>query len=125
MNDNKDYFYFVRSRIDNYNFTSCDKDQVARVLVSIIYGDKSLSDALRDHAIAIERRPSYDRVIRQYEDDYTSSETKVALAKEYNKIKSTTVISAAQMIAEIARDNHVSKYAPRRFSRLMEQKVIW
>jgi len=125
MKDNKEYFHLVRTRVDKYNFTALEKDQVARVLVSIIYGDKSLSDALKEHGVGIERRPSYDRVIKQYEDDYTSSATKLALAKEYNKIKATTVISSAQMIAKIARDNHVSKYAPRRFSRLMEQKAIW
>lgn len=125
MKGNKEYFHLVRSRIDNYNFTTLDKDQVARVLVSIIYDDKSMSDALRYHAIDVEKKPSYDRVIRQYEDDYTSSETKVTLAKEYDKIKTTTVISSALMIAKIARVHHVSKYAPRRFSRLMEQGIIW
>jgi hypothetical protein len=125
MFDNKDHFYYVRSRIDKYNFTAFDKDQVARLIVSVIYDNKSLSDAVRYHSLPIGRRPNCERLIKQYEDDYTSSDIKVLLAKEYDKIKSTTVISANAMIAKIARDHHVSKYAPRRFSRLMRQNLIW
>lgn len=125
MSDNKEYFHLVRSRLDKYNFIAFDKDQVARLMVSVIYDNKSLSDALRYHSLPIGRRPNYDILIKKYEDDYTSSDTKVNLAKEYDKIKSTTVISANDMIAKIAREHHVSKYAPRRFSRLMSQNLLW
>lgn len=125
MKDNKEYFHLVRTRLDKYYFIAFDKDQVARLMVSVIYDNKPLSHALRYHSLPISRRQSYDILIKRYEDDYTSSDIKVLLAKEYDKIRSTTVISTAEMIAKIAREYHVSKYAPRRYSRLMRQKLIW
>ena len=115
--DNEASYRLVRDRLNCFKGRKYDLNLVAIVISQVIYHGVPMRRALKLNNIKY--RQAFDQWLQKYEDNTLTKEQKIIIANEYDYIISR-IVDWQEDILLLSKKYHCSKYAPKRYSKLLK-----